>query len=292
MSRETASLRNENWQQAFAGALGLHVAVVLLCTLMAHFWERPRRVPPVYTVRLFETVNMPVTKVEKKVAPTASAAKPRTPEKKAASPKKPRSEAAETKPPPPAKAKPKDVVSLKPTKPTKAPAKPEKKAVVEKKAKDSEALLQKRLQGLQKSIQEKEAEARLQERLSALRAQVNKEAGEENAGAAPAAAPVGGQEIDEVTREYLASVYHAVRSHWILPEQLLDRPLICIVVFKIAQDGSVLNVRFESESGYALFDQSAIRAVQEASPLPSLPRPLGPGPMEVGLRFKPGEVGM
>jgi TonB family protein len=291
MSRETASLRNENWQLAFAGALGLHVAVMLLCTMMAHFWERPRRVPPVYTVRLFETVNMPVNKVEKKVTPPASAPKSQTPEKKATSPKKPKSEMAKTKPPP-AKPKPKDVVSLKPAKPTKAPAKPEKKAVVEKKAKDSEALLKKRLQGLEKSVQEKEAEARLQERLSALEAQMNKKAGEEDAAAAPAAAPVGGQEIDEVTREYLASVYHAVRSHWILPEQLLDRPLVCIIVFKITRDGSVLDVRFESESGYALFDQSAIRAVQEASPLPPLPRPLGPGPMEVGLRFKPGEVGM
>jgi colicin import membrane protein len=284
MSRETVSLRNENWKSAFAGALGVHVAVVLLCMVTAHLWERPRHVPLVYTVRLFETVDMPVTKVEKKTAPSTSAPKPRTVEKKAASPKKPKSETAETKPPPPAKPKPKDVVSLKPAKPKK-PAKPEKKA------KDIDNLLKKRLQGLEKSVKEREAEARLEKRLSALEAQLNKRAGEEEA-AAPAGGRAGGQELDELTREYLARVYDAVRSHWILPEQLLDAPLVCVVLLQIAQDGSVLDVGFESASGYALFDQSAIRAVQEASPLPPLPKPLGPGPMEIGLRFKPGEVGM
>ncbi|MBW1932786.1 MAG: TonB C-terminal domain-containing protein [Deltaproteobacteria bacterium] len=64
------------------------------------------------------------------------------------------------------------------------------------------------------------------------------------------------------------------------------------MVVRIAQDGRVLNAEHEHKSGHALFDQSAIRAVQKASPFPPLPSALRPGPLEIGIRFRPGEVGL
>ncbi|MBE9581209.1 MAG: TonB family protein [Proteobacteria bacterium] len=98
---------------------------------------------------------------------------------------------------------------------------------------------------------------------------------------------------NEVLRLYCAEIWARVQNHWVLPEQLLNKTgLTSIVVVRIAQDGKVLKARYENKSGHALFDQSAMRAVQKASPFPPLPLALRPGPLEIGIRFKPGEVGL
>jgi colicin import membrane protein len=96
-----------------------------------------------------------------------------------------------------------------------------------------------------------------------------------------------------VLRLYCTEIWARVRNHWVLPEQLLDKTgLTSVVVIRIAQDGMVLKAEYEHKSGHALFDQSAMRAVQKAGPFPPLPPALRPGPLEIGIRFRPGEVGL
>ena len=282
MSKRIAGPVNGNWKSAFIGAIGIHLALAVLSIVAPNLWERSRPMPPVYTVKLFETVDLPSPKAAepKKQAPIV---KPK--------PKIQKSKKKEVKvapPPKKSKPKPKKAVSLRPKKP-KITKKPKPKPVA---TKDTEKLLSKRLKNLEKRVKEKESEAVIKNRLSAIRSSVEAKA-KRTATTAAAETGAGSGQQNEVLRLYCTEIWARVRNHWVLPEQLLDKTgLTSIVVVRIAQDGRVLKAEHEHKSGHALFDQSAMRAVQKASPFPPLPRALRPGPLEIGIRFRPGEVGL
>ncbi len=231
--------------------------------------------PPVYTVKLFETVDLPSPKAAKpkKQAPIVKP-KPKIQKVK-------KKEAKVAPPPTKSKPKPKKAVSLRPKKPKPKPVA----------TKDTDKLLSKRLKNLEERVKEKESEAVIKNRLSAIRSSVKAKTKRTATTAAGTGAGSGQQ--NEVLRLYCTEIWARVRNHWVLPEQLLDKTgLTSIVVVRIAQDGRVLKAEYEHKSGHALFDQSAMRAVQKASPFPPLPLALRPGPLEIGIRFKPGEVGL
>ncbi|MEA3385586.1 MAG: energy transducer TonB [Thermodesulfobacteriota bacterium] len=275
MSKRIAGPVNENWKSAFIGAIGIHLALAVLSIVAPNLWERSRPMPPVYTVKLFETVDLPSPKAAKpkKQAPIVK------PKPKIHKIKKKEVKVAPL--PTKSKPKPKKTVSLRPKK-----LKP--KPVV---TKDAEKLLSKRLKNIKERLKEKESEALIKNRLSAIRSSVEAKAKKTATTAAGTGAGSGQQ--NEVLRLYCTEIWAKIRSHWILPEQLLDKTgLTSIVVVRIAQDGSILKAEYEHKSGHALFDQSAIKAVQKANPFPPLPRALRPGPLEIGIRFRPGEVGL
>jgi TonB family protein len=60
-----------------------------------------------------------------------------------------------------------------------------------------------------------------------------------------------------------------------------------VVTIVILHDGSIADVVFERKSGSALFDQSVLRALKKADPLPPLPATVREGRLEVGLNFNP-----
>jgi len=275
---------NGDWKPAFIGALGIHLALAILSIVGPNLWERSRPMPPVYTIKLFEAAEpFPPGKAEPKkqvpvVKPRPKIKKIKKKEKKA-TPLQKRSKPKQQK-----------AVSLSPKKPKPKSArkKPKPKSFA---TKDTEKLLSKRLENLEEHVREKESEAFIKNRLSAIRSSVEARA-KKSATAAAGTGAEGGQQ-NEVLRLYCTEVWARVRNHWVLPEQLLDKTgLVSIVVVRIAQDGTILKAGYEHKSGHALFDQSAMRAVQKASPLPPLPRALRPGPLEIGIRFRPGEVGL
>jgi TonB family protein len=49
------------------------------------------------------------------------------------------------------------------------------------------------------------------------------------------------------------------------------RPIKTVLYFRVQRDGKVTQVSVESSSGYAFFDQTAMRALLAAAPLPPLP---------------------
>ncbi|MBW1670472.1 MAG: TonB family protein [Deltaproteobacteria bacterium] len=262
------------WKSAFIGAIGIHVALAVFSIVVPNLWEKSRPMPPVYTVKLFETVDLPSPKVAKpkKQAPIV---KP-----------KPKTQKIKKKVvPPPTKSKQKKAVSLRPKKPkTIKKSKPKPVAT-----KDTERL-NKALKNLKERVKEKESEAVIKNRLSAIESSVEDRI---KKSAIATAGTAGSGQLHEVLRLYCIEIWAKVRNQWVLPEQLLDKTnLTSIVVVRIAQDGRVLNAEHEHKSGHALFDQSAIRAVQKASPFPPLPSALRPGPLEIGIRFRPGEVGL
>jgi colicin import membrane protein len=277
MSKGTAGPVKENWKSAFTAAVAIHLMLALLAILAPSLWERSRPMPPVYTVKLFEAADqtLPKKAEPKRSAPSVKA-EPKV--------KKVAKKEVKTAPlPKESKPKPKKTVSLRPKEP-KITKKPEAKP---SDTKEAERLLNKRLKNIKEKVQEKEFEARL----SALKSKVEERKKESAIESTETATDIGGQ--NEVLRLYCIDVWAKVRNQWVLPEQLLDKTgLTSIVIVRINQDGTVLKTEYEHKSGHALFDRSVMGAVQRAAPFPPLPRALRPGPLEIGIRFKPGEVGL
>ncbi len=275
---------NEGWQSAFIGAIGIHLVLALLFIFAPGLWERHRPMPPVYTVRLFETVNMPSprpAKTERRV-PIKTRSEIKKVKKKVK--KEVTRRASRSVRPRP---RPQKAVSLHPRRQKVKKSRPANK----KNSRDAEKILRMRLKKIEQQVEKRKEEAFLQERLKAIRSSVEGKA--KRAAVGPARSWTGSEQQNEALRLYCTKIWSRIRRHWVFPEQLLDKGgLVSIVVVRIAQDGTILKVWYEHRSGYALFDQSALEAVQEAGPFPPLPRVLHPGPVEIGIRFRPGEVGL
>ena len=74
--------------------------------------------------------------------------------------------------------------------------------------------------------------------------------------------------------KYQATLRHRIMREWIVPMRLTEEgaePLNARIEVMINLDGDVVSVRWQSQSGNAAFDQSAVRAVRKASPFPKPP---------------------
>jgi colicin import membrane protein len=80
-----------------------------------------------------------------------------------------------------------------------------------------------------------------------------------------------------------------IKEAWTIPENLLKEmvDLETIIVIIIDRDGRVQKWWFEKKSGNAIYDQSTVRAIKKAEPLPPIPKELGKEKVEFGIRFLP-----
>ena len=69
---------------------------------------------------------------------------------------------------------------------------------------------------------------------------------------------------------YFSRVQNKIDRLWVATRSRGDGAS-AIVLFNIQKNGTIRDVRMEQPSGDWIFDQAALRAVQEASPLPPLP---------------------
>jgi protein TonB len=69
---------------------------------------------------------------------------------------------------------------------------------------------------------------------------------------------------------YLDQLLSAIDSKWVRPP--LGEGVQAIISFRIQRDGSLTDLQVAESSGYNSFDLAALRAVQNASPFPPLPR--------------------
>ena len=96
-----------------------------------------------------------------------------------------------------------------------------------------------------------------------------------------------------VLKQYLSSLYDKVHGYWILPEmRQWDARLETIVVLTIRRDGSVKGMQIERKSKDPYFDQFVMKTLRSAAPMPRFPALMSQASIEVGLRFKPGELAM
>jgi len=88
---------------------------------------------------------------------------------------------------------------------------------------------------------------------------------------------------------YFRKLEEKVRGAWFLPESLARDAgkLVVEVRILIEKDGRVSDSRIERSSGNVYFDDSVLRAIRKASPLPVPPEQLrgGEDHYEVGFRF-------
>jgi periplasmic protein TonB len=69
---------------------------------------------------------------------------------------------------------------------------------------------------------------------------------------------------------YLDQLLSAIDAKWVRPP--LGDGVQAIISFRIERDGSISDLQVAESSGYNSFDLAALRAVQNASPFPPLPR--------------------
>ena len=250
----------------------------------------------------------PKVKIEAKPKP-----KPKAVVKPKPKPKpKPKRRVVRRQPPKPT-AKPKVAIGTKKT--VKRKPKTVERKTVDRSVQESKAL-ERRLRSLQARVSQKrkitrQQEERLDDVLSSLKSKVAKrEAQEEVARPQPRptavassgpAAPLpsgsssgsGSSKLTMRQQIYNAEVESRIKRQWVLPEAYVKETsgLVAWVVLRIKRDGHLAKVWLEQSSGNSRFDQSCLRAVKKAAPFPTLPPEERGQTMELGIRFRPSDIG-
>ena len=91
---------------------------------------------------------------------------------------------------------------------------------------------------------------------------------------------------------YYNLIWKRIRSGWVLPDAALagQKNLEAIIGIRISPNGQIEDIQFEKKSGNPIFDESALRAIQKANPLPPLPPGFEGGRFDVGVRFTPSDL--
>ena len=90
---------------------------------------------------------------------------------------------------------------------------------------------------------------------------------------------------------YLRLIQSKIGERWTPPRAATAGGERVVVLFEIQRDGQVRETQVEKSSGNTLYDQSAMRAVMEASPFPPLPPEFKASSLRVhfGFEFQPGQ---
>jgi colicin import membrane protein len=91
---------------------------------------------------------------------------------------------------------------------------------------------------------------------------------------------------------YYNLIWQRIRSAWVLPEGALGgkKDLETVIAIRIARDGHIEDIQFEKKSGHPQLDESALRAIKKANPLPPLPPGFEGDKFDVGVRFTPSDM--
>lgn len=194
-------------------------------------------------------------------------------------------------PPPPAlrEEKIKPVERIKPIEKIKPVEKPKKDDIVEKvKKKDKDKEINKEaLDRLQKVLEETRRKIAIDEiqKKVARREPVQEKL--------PIISPPKiSSDLEFKLEEYYSKMVESkIKEEWTIPENLLkDKEWVdleAIIVIIIERNGKIQKWWFEKKSGNGFYDQSAIRAIKKAEPLPPIPKELNKEMLEFGIRFRP-----
>lgn len=188
-------------------------------------------------------------------------------------------------PKPVKKAKP---VSIKPIKRKVRKTDPKKIAQEEAKKKRE----QERLKAIARAKQEEEKAKQAAEDARSALAEMIRSRGVQQSASSGARKPSGGRQVGNIVQQnYYAALYDRIQQFWILPEMRhWSSSLETRVVVTIRRDGSIARTVVEKKSGDPYFDQYAMKTLQKAVPLPRFPKLMTQRSIEVGFRFRPGEL--
>jgi TonB family protein len=106
----------------------------------------------------------------------------------------------------------------------------------------------------------------------------------------PWGSPFGGSSaLQSKLDEYYSTIWERIKKEWTLPGDLTKgkAELETIIIIVIERDGKIQKSWFEKRSGNSLYDQSAMRAIKKADPLPPIPKEFSDSTFEIGIRFYP-----
>ena len=294
----TSELPDKQWQKPLFFTITVHVCFLLFAFFAPNFLHFQQKIPEVYTVNLFsvEDLGGPAPAAPSKTAVAAPQAAPPQPK---AVPEPP-------KPTPPQKTQPveppavaKDAISLK-------PIKTKEKADIDKVKKLRDILLAENKEKQAKDAAEKaradadkKAKGAVDSLKQALMAGQQAAAGKAAASAAAtqagsgtgSGAGGGGVMVDENLRRYLMAVNSQIQEHWVLPDlQNWKANVEAIVIIRVRRDGAVVETTFKKKSDNVFFNQFVEKTLKLSAPLPPFPIGINQSEMEIGLKFRPGEV--
>jgi TonB family protein len=87
--------------------------------------------------------------------------------------------------------------------------------------------------------------------------------------------------------EYYASLWQKIHDAWLVPSSMAASSYgyETIIAITIHKDGTITDMSVEKSSGNIYFDQTAIRAIKKASPLPPFPPSWLQNNMDIGIKF-------
>jgi colicin import membrane protein len=107
---------------------------------------------------------------------------------------------------------------------------------------------------------------------------------------APSSQP-GDTDMDDQMRAYYALIWSRIKGKWALPQGILPGEVLETVIdVTILRSGAVTKVNFEKRSANRYFDESAMKSIRKASPLPPLPAWIDDSSIELGIRFHSAEL--
>lgn len=288
---QTSAFPDKQWQKPLFLTITVHVCFLLFGYLAPRFLHFQQTIPEVYTVNLFsvEDLGMPARSAPSKAAapaPVESRAAKTEPEPiKPAPPQK-----TQTAPEPPAAAK--DTISLKPIK-TKDKADINKVKILRDKllAENKEKLTREAAEKARADAERKAKSAVDSLKQSLLAGQQMAAAGAATASTQAGGGSGGGIAVDENLRRYLIAVNSQIQEHWVLPDlQNWKENIEAIVIIRVRRDGVVVESTFKKKSDNIFFNQFVEKTLKLSTPLPPFPIGINQSEMEIGLKFRPGEV--
>ena len=262
------TIKNHSWRYYLAWAFGLHVLLGLL--FLIHFEMQPKTLP---AIPMMTTVVLP----EKNLETFSSSHQP-----------------------PPAKVK---TPVEPPLKPIEAPSEilPHEKTnpIVEKslpldvKSPESKPIETKRIETKKIELKQEKTIPSKPTSIEPQNASPSKSAPKVSAPVSidsyPSREAVSSTVTNDQSKEinhYRSLIVAAVSRYWILPPEL-NKKLKAVIVVRLGPGGVVLYTDIVEPSGYPLLEQSAITAINKASPLPVPDGPLFDEFRELRLTVKP-----
>jgi TonB family protein len=97
--------------------------------------------------------------------------------------------------------------------------------------------------------------------------------------------------MNSLQQIYYTQVWNLIKSQWSIPDSGLDRGknLLAIISIRLNKEGTLLDMKFERESGEPLFDKSAWMAIKRVGNFPPFPPGMSMDSIEIGVRFSPSE---
>jgi colicin import membrane protein len=96
----------------------------------------------------------------------------------------------------------------------------------------------------------------------------------------------GGGIADPLMQKYYKDIMEKIDAVWKIPTSA-KKNLLSVIVIKIRRDGVVVDIIPETMSGNRLYDESIMRAIRAAEPLPRIPAAIKEDIVEIGFNFRP-----